>query len=935
LGAEDRHIGAIARGSELGSIVRFLDAVPTGPIALVIEGEAGIGKSTLWNEGVVDGRRASYTVLSCRPALAEADLPYLALSDLLKDIPDQVLSELPVPQRRALEVALLRVEGEGLPLQQRAVSAAVLNTIQILARSAPTLLAIDDVQWLDPPSSRVLRFAIRRIPPSSIGVMVAIRSGSTDEDPLDIGSALPAERVDRLPVGPLGAQALDNLLRSRLDAAFSGPILRRIEQTSGGNPFFALELGRVLLDSGASTAPVQPLPAPRNLTDLLGDRLKHLSRTANEALLVASALSRPTVDLVNAASADVEVTSKALDRAEEAGLITLRDGAIRFDHPLFASVVYSQASAAELRRLHERLARVVTDPEERARHLGLAARGPDASVADAMEEAARRAAARGAQDAAAGYMERAARLTPAVATRDICRRKLDAADHHVSAGETARARVILEEVIDNSDAGTTRARALHRLSRVRVLEGGFGAAPPLLGQALEEVGEDSALRAAIERDLVFTLTQMGALSEALPHARAGLLAAEASRQPVLLSDALNHLCMAEFLLGNGVEAKLLDRAIAVDEQIGPAPLLEHPGMGTGRLPLAITLRWADRFDDARDLLRSLYRDHLEHGDEGSLTAVLFGLGELECWAGDWPAARRLADEGHQVARRTGQAVTERVSLALEAMVEACWGHVDVARAKGKAALVFSEEADDPRFVIRNLKTLGFIELSLGDPAAALGYFERGLELERNSGYDPCVLRLVPDTVEAMLAIGRLQDARPLVEALEAHGKRLDRAWALATGARCRGLLQAAAGDLAGAQKSLERALQEHERLPQPFELARTLLAMGSVQRRAKKRRGARESLGQALQMFEDLGASLWMDRTRAELGRIGGRAASPLDLTPTEERVAELVAEGQTNREVAASLFLSVKTVETNLTRIYRKLGVSSRRQLARRNRSE
>ena len=932
--AEDRHIGAIGRGSELGSIARFLDAVPTGPSALVIEGEAGIGKTTLWNEGVAEARRASYTVLSCRPALAEADLPYLALSDLLKDVPDQVLSELPVPQRKALEIALLRIEGEGPALQQRAVSAAVLNTIPILARSAPILVAIDDVQWLDPPSSRVLRSAIRRIPPTSIGIMVAIRSGGTDEDPLDLGSALPAERVERLPVGPLSLQALDRLLRSRLDATFSGPTLRRIEQTSGGNPFFALELGRVLLDPGASAAPGEPLPAPRTLTDLLGARLQGLSRVASEALLVASALSRPTVDLVCATSADAEATSEALDRAADAGLITLREGSVRFTHPLFASVVYSQTSAAELRRLHERLARKVADPEERARHLGLAARGPDESVAAAMVEAARRAAARGAQDAAADFMEQAARLTLPGATGDIIRRRLDAADHHVAAGDTARARELLEDVISASDSGVTRARALHRLGRVRLFEGEFGAVPPLLLQALEEVGGDLPLQVAIERDMVFALIQLGTLSELLHHARAGLRAAEASGQEILMAEALDHLCLAEFILGNGIDRELLDRAIALDQLVGPAPLLKHPGMATGRFPLALTLKWTDRFDAARELLRSLYTEHSEHGDESSLAPVLFHLGELECWAGNWETAARLAEESHELGSRAGQASADMRALTLDAMVEACRGNVEAARSNGTASLALSEQADDAPAVIRSLKSLGFLELSLGDPGAAVAYLERGLELEANAGYDPSMLRLVPDAIEALLGVGRLQDAGPLVDGLEAQGKRLGRPWALATGARCHGLLEAAAGDLAEAETALEHALTEHERLPQPFELARSLLAMGIVLRRSKQKRRARESLGRSLSIFEELGASLWVERSRAEIGRIGGRAPSPLDLTPTEERVVELVAEGQTNREVAASLFLSVKTVETNLTRIYRKLGVTSRRELARRIRS-
>jgi DNA-binding CsgD family transcriptional regulator len=907
-----------------------LDAVAAGPSALVIRGEAGIGKTVLWNEAVAAARDRGYTVLSCHPAQAESKFPYLGLGDLFTHVPGQVLSELPVPQRRALEVALLRIEGEGPPLQQRAVSAAVVNSLLILARSAPTLVAVDDVQWLDSPSRRVLRFAIRRIAPASIGILAAIRSGGMDEDPLGLGSVLPADSVSWLTVGPLSLQALERLMRSRLRAAFPGPVLRRLEQTSGGNPFFALELGRVLLDPEVSAVAGQPLPVPSSLTDLLRTRLGRLPRTSREALLIASALSRPTADLVRAASASPQAAAEAMERAAAAGLIKLRDGSVRFTHPLLASVVYAQASEAELGRLHQRLAGLVVDPEERARHLGLGAEGPDEAVAAAIDAAAARAAGRGAPDAAAALLEQATRLTPPAATGEVRRRTLDAADQHVAAGDTARARVLLEQVLATSDAGITRARVLHRLSRVRGMEGGLSEGPPLLRQALAEAGDDLALRVAIERDLVFALIQVGAPAEALPHARAGLQAAEASGQPILLAEALDYLCMVELLAGNGVGAKLLDRASSVDQQVGPAPLLEHPGVATGRFPLALTLKWTDRFDAARDLLRSLHTVHGEHGDEGSLAPVLFHLGELEYWAGNWQTAARLADECHELASRAGQAVADRRALVLEAMVEACRGNVAVARSKGQASLVLSENAADSLSVIRSLKSLGLLELSLGNPAEAAGYLERGLELEAAAGYDPAVLRLVPDAVEALLAAGRPQAARPLVEALEANGRRLGRPWALATGARARGLLEAASGDLARAQTALEGALREHKGLPQPFELARTLLAMGVVRRRGKRKREARDSLGQALAVFQQLGAALWVGRARAELSRIGGRAPSPAHLTPTEERVAELVAEGQTNREIAGSLFLSVKTVEANLTHIYRKVGVTSRRQLAR-----
>jgi DNA-binding CsgD family transcriptional regulator len=922
-------VGTVGREAELDRIARFLAAVPGAATALVIDGEPGIGKTTLWKEAVAAARGASFTVLRSRPGQAEAELPYLGLADLLSGVADGVMSELPVPQRKALEIALLRIEGEGLPPQQRAVVVAVVNVLEVLLRSSPLVVAVDDVQWLDPPSLRVLRAALRRIPAAGIGVLVAIRSGGTTDDPLELASALPDGSVERLRVGALDLQALDRLLRSRLQTAFPGPTLRRLEQTSAGNPLFALELARVLLDSRALPVAGEQLTAPSSVTGLLEARIARLSRGVKESLLIASALARPTVDLVRAASEKPAAVEAALERAAEARLITLRDGVVRFSHPLFASVVYSRASAGELRRLHARLAEVVVSAEERACHLGLSAASPDQAVAAALEEGAASASRRGAPDAAAALLEQATRLTPAAAIDDVFRRQLDAADQHVAAGDTARARVLLEKVAVEASAGRMRARALHRLGRVRVLEGSFGAAPPLLRQALQEVEDDLPLSAAIERDLVLALTQTNALSDALLHARAGLVAAEASGQEVLLAEALDHLCMAEFSLGGAVEADLLDRALAVDQRVGAAPLLEHPGMTTGRFPLALTLKWMDRFDAARDLLLSVYREHTEHGDEGSLAPVLFQLGELECWAGNWETAARLAEEGHEVGARTGQAVAERLALTLDATVAASRGNVEVARSTGKASLALAEDADDARFTIRSLKALGLLELSLGNAAPAVEFLERGLEIELRAGYHPSVFRIRPDAIEALLAVGRVEEARQLVDNFAAKSSDSEHPWTQATGARCRGLVEAASGGLAAAHTALEAAVHDHARLAQPLELARTLLAFGIVQRRNKKKREARESLGTALRMFDELGADLWADRVRAELARIGGRAPSTSDLTPTEERVTELIVQGQSNREIAASLFMSVKTVEANLTHIYRKLGVSSRRQLA------
>jgi DNA-binding CsgD family transcriptional regulator len=279
--------------------------------------------------------------------------------------------------------------------------------------------------------------------------------------------------------------------------------------------------------------------------------------------------------------------------------------------------------------------------------------------------------------------------------------------------------------------------------------------------------------------------------------------------------------------------------------------------------------------------------------------------------------------------RSDQAVAELRAMTLDSMVACSRGSTD-AIAISEGALAVADAAGDWPAILRIVKAVGVHELAIGDVDAAVDHLVRGITLEKSSGYDQRTVRIIPDAVEALIAAGRTQEAVPLVYELERAGARSNRPWAHATGARCRGLLHAANGQLADAITSLEIAMREHDRLPRPFERARTLLVLGTTQRRLRQQRAARESLCEAHQIFEALGAARWCDRTAAELDRIGGRASSPRSLTPTEEQIARLVADGRSNGEVAAVLFVSVKTVEANLTRIYRKLGVSSRRELAR-----
>src|SRR6266540_3295089 len=409
----------VGREAELAVGETFLDAVPSAPVALILEGEAGIGKTTVWRELVEAASHRSYRVLRCQPAASEAKLSYSGISDLLGDAADDVLPLLPAPQREALEIALLRAEprkGAGDP---RTTATALLSALHQLAREAPVVVAVDDVQWLDGSSARALEFAARRLGELPVALLLSLRTPHGPGVPLVLDRALPEDRLHRTPVGPLTLPALHRLLKKRLGFAPPRPTLIQIERAAGGNPFFALELARALPADG-SRPPTGPLPVPETLRQVLEDRIAQLPAATRAALLVASALSDATVALVE--SATERTDARMLEAAEESGVIETEAGTVRFVHPLLSSLAYSLAPASERRRVHRRLGELVADVEQRARHLALSADGPDEEVAGALEQAGEHAALRGAPDAAAELLEQARRLTPAELVEDAGRR---------------------------------------------------------------------------------------------------------------------------------------------------------------------------------------------------------------------------------------------------------------------------------------------------------------------------------------------------------------------------------------------------------------------------------------------------------------------------------------------------------------------------------
>ena len=911
----------LGREDELAAIREFLARDGSG--GLVLEGEAGIGKTTLWRAGVAAAAEAGNRCLTATGSPAEAQLTFSALGDLLDGVIDDVLPELPAPQRRALAVALLLEDADGRSADRRAVGLALLGALRVLASNTPVLVAVDDVQWLDRASRSVLDFALRRLEHEPIAILLARRIHG-DEAPVELDS-LPEERLTRLRVEALTLGSLHRLLASRLGLTLPRPVLVRLHEAAGGNPFFALELGRALLRRDRLPDPGEPLPVPSRLRQLVSGRIAELPYDAREALLVAAALARPNAEVVTAALSRPD-GEELVETAIEAGVLERDDGRIRFVHPLFGSTVYDDASPADRRRVHRRLARIVVDPEERARHLALATESADAEVAATLDEAARGSRARGAPDAAAELAEHARRLTPEDETDDQWRRAVDAAHYDHQAGDSARARWLLEGVIASAPAGDARARALDVLWGIVVHDEGQATAP-LLERALHEA-EDPALRAQINADLATSLYARGDLAGAASYARAVVELAEELRRPALLADALAEVATLELLLGHGLRTDLLDRVASLIEGLRPDTAQDAHYLLRAASRHGLALLYADRFHEARASLEPLHEQALHERD--LLALMLSYLGMLEMWSGNWSRAARYATESAEAAADAGQPILRDRGLLIRASVDAHLGRVDSARAAAEEALQLAGRGVRLN-AIRVLGVVGFLELSLGNAREALRHLRQAAEIEEAGGFaDPGVTRFHGDYVEALISAGETARAEELLEWLEERGATLDRPSARACAARCRGLLSAAGGDGDAAIAAFERALREHEQLPDRFERGRTLLALGATQRRAKRKRAARETLTSALAVFEDVGAALWIENARSELGRIGGRAPSSDGLTPTERRIAELVAQGKTNKEVAAILVVADRTVESALTKIYRKLDVRSRTELAR-----
>jgi DNA-binding CsgD family transcriptional regulator len=911
--------GVVGRDAELASIRDFVARVSDAASALVLEGEAGMGKTTLWRAAVEHAEDAGLLVLQAQPVESEMTLSFAGVGDLLDPILDRALERLPVVQRHALERALVLGEDEGASLDPRALRVALMNALRLLADERPVLVAIDDSQWLDYASSAGLAYGIRRFRAERIGLLLSRRSGLESVLLNELLRSPVGERFTRVHVGPLDPTTLGRVVQDHLGTSLPRPLLAEVHQASGGSPFYALEIVRMLKRSDVSIEAGQPLPVPESLHDLVRGRLLALPPESRDFLLAASAHAHPTIALTEAASGvqrDVGLTP-----ALEARLVELDADRIRFTHPLLAAGAYETGDPHRRQEIHVRLAELLDDPEARAWQLAACVIEPDDEIAEVLVGASNHARARGALRPAALLLDRARELTPVNRRDEAVRRGIEAAYLHFESGDSRRAEAKLHGLIDPLDPGPLRARALVVLARIRLYEAP-AEARGLFAQVVEEAGDDlETLAVAHEGVAASSIWVFEDLQQTIEHTGIALALAAEVGDAALAGDILMTRLSAETLLGLSTASSVAEQALALQESAADRRVLDQP-----LVSLAEYWIWTDAHERARVALVELMRRAEELGDENARPWLLVLLAETECMLGALDVALDHLRDAREAAAQSGQPLFAGLGLALECLVQAQRGRAEETRQNAQRIL---EGEPDSFSRLTGWAGLGHLELSLGHTKEAVEHLEPGIAfVKRERILEPGATRFIVDHLEALIELARLEDAVDLLDWYEGNARSLGRMSALANSARCRGLLAAQAGELDNALAFFAQALELHEQVTIPLDRGRTLLALGATQRRAKRRREARSTLEEALGVFEGIGAALWAERARAELARISGRAATPGALTPAVERVAALVAEGKTNREVAAALFLSDRTVEGHLTRVFGKLGVRHRSEV-------
>ena len=914
------------REAERTRIAELLALAPSGPVGVALAGGPGIGKTTVWRDATERARDRGYRVLVAAPSEPDATLAFAGLGDLFESLADELFDRLPDPQRRALRAALFLSDAGEAPADLDALPRAVFGVLRELAADATVVVAIDDEQWLDRPSARVLAFALRRIREEPICLLLSRRADSHGTLWSEVKDAF-GSGIERIELEGVDMATTQRLLGGLLGSKISRRVLESVHQVSGGNPLYVLALGGELKGADASAGDRRGLVIPRTLSDAIARRLDHVRVGVEAPLCAVAALADPTVTLLGAALEGFEVGD--LDDAARAGVIEIAGERIRFTHPLLASVHYASVPATERHELHLRLADAVSDPEERAVHLAAGTERPDERVAAEIERAAGLAVRRGAPEAAADLLEHAIRLTPAEHRSLRWARTVTASEQHYAAGEFERARGLLEGLLLEQPDGPTSARARLGLALVRRDDFEFGAW--MLDQALVDAGDDDRLIIEIERVRSEWSTNLGDYAGTVGHAQVAVASAERLGEPAPLASALAQLGASLFYRGQGIPRSLFERAIELERGADEStPTYYTAGSSYGAL-----LRIENDLDAARPVLeRAVARARRRGEESGDLTPLLVRLARLESEAGNRAASDRWLAEATEAASQQMNEEMDSWLAELQGAIAAEQGRLEQARLCAQEVLSLANRNRDAQMQRDGDVLLANIELWAGEPEAA----HRRLKpwRERTIANGPwyvgwIMLPLWSSDIEALIALDRLDEAQQVLDDLLERALQYPNPHGVAIAKRCDGLLLAARGDLARAIEAMDAALAQHAQRPIPLDIGRTLLEKGSIERRAKRKTAAKQTLEQALATLEPLDAAISIARARDELARIGlRRAAKTEGLTPAQQRVAELAAGGATNHGIAQTLYMSERTVESHLTKIYSELKIRSRAQLAR-----
>jgi len=882
----------------------------------VITGAPGIGKTTLWRAAA--GTQPASTTLLRTTGLQAGQAGLANLADLLDPVTGALLPRLPPPQAGALRAAL-GLAAADVPVTATLLELATVGLLRELAE-AGLLVAVDDEQWVDPDSLRLLESAVVRLKDAPVRWLVAVRSGHTGRGLAQILEHELGAAAARVDLAGLDDAALSALVMDRFPGRWSPGVLHRVVALAAGSPYAALELARETAAQGGHDGTAVQLPA--TLADSLRSRLGRLSRPVLAVVQTAAVAETPTRALLRTIAGGA--ADGRVDEALEAGVLHAAppDPVLRFSHPLLREAAGSMLTGPGRRRLHRAIGAAVADPDQAAWHLARGADEPDETLAERAEQAARQASARGAPARAAALAQAAAELTPGPGSLPSWRRRISWLERLVAAAEFEQARQLSEKWAAHVPP------SLHgRLTLVRadVETTDLEAACGLFTEAFTELaGRDPARAAQAGTEMCFLLgIGQRRLGEARSRTPAVIAQARAAGNPVVLRQTLATAGFLAALAGEPGAGDQLREAVRLPGFTDMPSPYDAPETTLGLWHLC-----RGELGPARDLLTAVIDVAERQGSQESAGGIRAHLGELEWRAGNWDAAAAHAAAFARWSRESSYGQEGPPAFATS-LVEAGRGNLGRAREIAATGVAQAEAQGDWGFAAQCRMVLGLAELSAEDPAAALRWLEPVADMLQDGGIgEPSAFPFTPDLIEAWAATGQLNRAAGRLAWLQQAARRLDHPWARITAGRAEAALRLAERDPAAAIRAAAAVIPEARERGLPFELGRCLLALGTAQRKARQRRDAAVTLEEAAAVFAALGAPQWQALAQAQRARLAPRPGTTL--TPTEQRIADLVAAGQTNPEIAATLYVSVKTVEANLTRIYRKLGLRSRVELAR-----